>query len=477
MPQRPAVWCISWRVVEIEGSTQRTGEASRTSRRNDGSLRASYPKLRVGRRGRDGPTDDEVASHQRARLCGAMVRAVAARGYGATTVRQLSALAGVSTRTLYELFSAGKQECFFSAYDAAIRLMARRVAVAYISERDRERRLARALEAFACEVCDEPQAARLVLLEVFAAGPAALERMEHAQRLFEGMVALSFRQTAGGLATPPLLVNGVVAGGARVARGRLLAGRERELPALTGELLEWALSYRSSAAATLESLGSASGLPVAPAALSAARGECEDDHARILDAVAQLAARDGYATVTPGGVAAAAGVSRKRFDAHFEDVEGCFMGAVEHLTNRALSDAATASSAGADWPGGVHRALSALCAYIAVDPLFARLAFVEVFALGPDGVRFRETGMARLTESFRASAPGAQRPSRLAAEASVGAIWGVVHHHVANGASNRLPSIAPQLSFLALAPALGAQAAVRAILAEHAEMRAMMAAA
>jgi AcrR family transcriptional regulator len=446
------------------------------SGRGASASRASNPKLRVGRRGRDGPTDDEVASHQRARLYGAMVRAVAARGYGATTVRQLSALAGVSTRTLYELFSAGKQECFFSAYDAAIRRMARRVAVAYISERDRERRLARALEAFACEVCDEPQAARLVLVEVFAAGPAALERMEHAQRLFEGMVNLSFRQTTGGLATPPLLVKGVVAGGARVARVRLLAGRERELPALTGELLEWALSYRSPAAATLESLGRACGQGAAPAAVSAARGEHGNDRARILDAVAQLAARDGYAALTAAGIAAAAGVSRKRFDAHFDDVQGCFMAALEYLTTRACSYVAPAGTAGRDWPSAVHRALSALCTYIAADPLFARLAFVEVFALGPHGVRFREAGLARLAESFRASAPGGQRPSRLAAEASVGAIWGVVHHYVAHHASNRLPDIAPQLSFIALAPALGAEAAVQAILAEHAQVRATIAA-
>jgi AcrR family transcriptional regulator len=444
--------------------------------RGASASRAPYPKLRVGRRGRDGPTDDEVASHQRARLYGAMVRAVAAGGYEAITVRQLSALAGVSTRTLYELFSAGKQECFFSAYDAAIRRMARRVAVAYISERDRERRLARALEAFACEVCDEPEAARLVLVEVFAAGPAALERMEHAQRLFEGMVDLSFRQTAGGVATPPLLVKGVVAGGARVARVRLLAGRERELPALVGELLEWALSYRSPAAATLASLGSASGLVVAPAALSPAWGERGDVQARILDAVTQLAARDGYATLTAGRVAAAAGVSGKGFAAHFEDAQACFMAALDHLTNRALADAAPAGAAGSDWPGGVHRALSALCAYVAADPLFAQLAFVEMFALGPDGVRFREAGMTRLTESFRASAPGGQRPNALAADASVGAIWGVIHHHIAHGSGNRLPDIAPQLSFMALAPALGAEAALQAILAEDARMRATIAA-
>lgn len=438
---------------------------------------ASYPKLRVGRRGRGGPTADEVARHQRARLYDAMARAVAARGYEATTVRQLSALAGVSTRTLYELFSAGKRECFFSAYDAAIRRMARRVAVAYISEPDPERGLALALEAFAREVCEEPHAASLVLVEVYAAGPEALERMEHAQRLFEGMANLSFRQSAGGVATPQLLVKGIVAGGARVARVRLLAGRERELPRLAGELLEWALSYRSTAAATLESLVSATGLRPAPTPVSTAWGERADDRARILDAVVQLAARDGCAALSAGRVAAAAGVSRKRFHAHFEDVQGCFTAALEQLSDGASANVALAGAAGCDWPGAVYRALAALCAYIAANPVLARLAFVEVLALGRDGLRSRETLIADAIERFRASVPRGQRPSALVAEASVGAIWGIVHQYVAYGASGRLPDIAPQLAFIALAPVLGPEVAARAIVGEHERTLAMLAAA
>jgi hypothetical protein len=48
----------------------------------------------------------------------------------------------------------------------------------------------------------------------------------------------------------------------------------------------------------------------------------------------------------------------------------------------------------------------------------------------------------------------------------VGAIWAVIHHHVTHGAVGRLPRIAPQLSFMALAPVLDAQEAVNAICAE-----------
>ena len=455
----------------IEGSNtleQSAASRSKGSTGGEESLRPLYPKLRAGRRGRGGPSDDEVASHQRARLHAAMLRAVTSDGYTATTVRQLSALAGVSTRTLYDLFSDGKQECFFSAYEAAMRRMARRVAVAYLSEHDRERGLARALEAFASQVCEEPEAARLILVEVFAAGPGALERMEHTHRLFEGMIDLSFSHTAGG-APPPLMVKGVVAGVAQVARARLLDDRTAELPALTEELLAWVLSHRSPAAGMVQSLGGVGG-SVAP--MSADRAGHGDERGRILDAAVDLAVQGGYAWLSPGRIAAAAGVSRRRFHAHFADVQGCFDAALERLTDRALAHAAAAGTDGRDWPGGLHRVLCALCALLAGNPRFARLAFVEMFAPGPDGVRLRARVMGELAKRLRASAPAGQRPNDLAAEASVGAVWGILHHHVAHDATDRLPDIAPQLSFMVLAPVLGAQTAAQAIHAEHALMQA-----
>lgn len=460
------IWCIT-RTVGIEGSDtleQSAASRSKVSARGEESLRPLYPKLRAGRRGRGGPSDDEVASHQRARLHAAMVRAVTSDGYAATTVRQLSALAGVSTRTLYDLFSEGKQECFFSAYEAAMRRMARRVAVAYLSEHDRERGLARALEAFASQVCEEPAAARLILVEVFAAGPGALERMEHTHRLFEGMIDLSFSQTVGGTPPPPLVVKGVVAGVARVARARLLDDRTAELPALTEELLEWVLSYRSPAAGMVQRLASGRGRREP---MSGRTAGDEDERERLLNAMAVLVAQDGYATLSPRRIAAEAGVSRRRFHAHFKDVRGCVTAVLDRLTARAL---AFADADGRDWPSDLHQGLCALCAYLAGNPPLARLAFVEVLTQGPEGVRWRARAMAEVAEGWRASAPAGQQPSELAAEASVGAVWGIIQHYVARGATRQLPDIAPQLSFMALAPVLGAEAAVRAIVAEHSRM-------
>ena len=58
----------------------------------------------------------EVVRHQRIRVHGAMIEAVAENGYRGTTVRQLIGLAGVSRRSFYELFT-NKEHCFLATFD------------------------------------------------------------------------------------------------------------------------------------------------------------------------------------------------------------------------------------------------------------------------------------------------------------------------------------------------------------------------
>ena len=49
-------------------------------------------------------------------MYGAMIEAVAASGYGRTSVKQVVMLAGVSRRAFYEQF-ANKEECFLATLD------------------------------------------------------------------------------------------------------------------------------------------------------------------------------------------------------------------------------------------------------------------------------------------------------------------------------------------------------------------------
>jgi AcrR family transcriptional regulator len=441
-----------------------TEDASWTLASAGGTSRTSYAKLHPG----PGWPREQAASHQRARIYAAMIELISEQGFGAVTVGELVRLAGVSKHTFYEHFR-DKDECFLATYDLIVCRSANRVRAAQKDRRDWRERLRQAFCVWADGIAREPKAARLALVEAFAGGPAALERMRRAEGLFAAMIEQSFARAPDDIGAPPLIVKGIVAGVHRVARARLVAGRAHELPGLAGELLEWMLCLRCQDAAALARLADPPA-PAPPAVVTlATRGS--DDRARILDAVARLAAQDGYWQLTVPRIRAAAGVSRKRFNQHFEDVQGCFIATLEHRTERALAYAAPAGAAGETWPGGLHRALHALCAYIAADPAFARLGFIEVFAPGPDGMLCRERLIAGLADSFRASAPAAQRPSALAAEASVGAIWGIVHRHIAGGHAHDLPRITPTLSYVALAPAIGAEQAVREITVEHKAMR------
>ena len=195
----------------------------------------------------------------------------------------------------------------------------------------------------------------------------------------------------------------------------------------------------------------------------------EDERALILAATARLASKEGYATLTVPRVRAAAGVSRRSFDTHFEGVADCFLATLETLSDRTLAAAAPLYLTADDWASGVHRMIASLCRHLACDPTFAGLAFLEVFSPGPEAIQWRSEMIAKLATMLRRGAPPARRPSEFAAEASIGAMWGVIHHFVATGRGAQLPIAAPALSYLALAPALGGAAAVDVIVAEVGE--------
>jgi AcrR family transcriptional regulator len=195
----------------------------------------------------------------------------------------------------------------------------------------------------------------------------------------------------------------------------------------------------------------------------------EDERALILAATARLASKEGYATLTVPRIRAAAGVSRRSFDTYFEGVADCFLATLETLSERTLAAAAPVYLTADDWASGVHRMIAGLCWHLARDPTFAGLAFLEVFSPVPDAIQWRSEMIAKLATRLRRGAPPTLRPSEFAAEASIGAMWGVIHHFVATGRGAQLPIAAPALSYLALAPALGGAAAVDVIVAEVGE--------
>ena len=131
-------------------------------------------------RGTHGLDPSLVAASQRTRLLEAAGRAVAKKGYAATTIDDIVRGAGVSKKTFYEHFQ-DKLGCFLAAYEAASDELYEHVRTAQDSDAassDWHARTHAGIRAYLRWLAAEPALARVFLVEVAAAGPEALARRE-----------------------------------------------------------------------------------------------------------------------------------------------------------------------------------------------------------------------------------------------------------------------------------------------------------
>jgi AcrR family transcriptional regulator len=414
----------------------------------------------------------EVAVHQTARVCRAMTEIIGDYGYDAVKVREVVKLAGVSSKTFYRLFES-KEDCFLRTHEMVIRNARVGLLNSQSDEEDWRERPRLIYAAFSREMKIDPAAARLAMVDAYAGGPAALEQAQRAEETFAAMIGASLARAPDGVVVPPMVIEGMMAGIAQVGRNRLLAGRQGELAGMESEMMEWAMCFPSEVAAGLAGLdlGVVYGNPtITPLIAPAAGVSPTGDRATILAAVGKLVAADGYkyGDLTVPRIRSGAGVSRRIFDGHFDDVEECYLAALGERATEAVAQAARAQIAGTTWAGGIYRAITAFCIQIAGDPLLAHVCFQDDFVMGSKGSLARLRLIAGVSDQIRDSAPLEDRASEVAAEASAGAIWSIFHHHVLRDWVVHHPEISATLSYMALAPSIGAEATVTAIRSEQA---------
>ncbi len=420
---------------------------------------ALYEKLPPG----PGRLASEVADHQRARIHNAMVELVGERGYAAVRMRDVVRLAGVSTRSFYENFES-KEDCFLRTHDLIVRGAVRRIGAAQADELDWRQRPGLVFGAFAREIEIAPHAARLSLVDAYDAGMESLEQAWRAESAFEAMIGEGLARGPEGFVVPPLIVEGIVAGVARLTRLRLLAGQAGNLNGFGDELTEWALSLLDQSATELALLDRRS---VSAEAEVDEAPPLEGPRADILAATAELASVDGYAYLTIPRIRARAGMSRAAFNAQFASVEDCFLAALELRAGEALDEAARAQGEGQTWAGGIYRALACLCRRFGSDPLLISLCLDDDFSPGSRGSVWRRHLTTAVAERIDGNALPEHHHKGLADEASKSAIWELFQHDIVRSSRPEGPQVAATLAYVALAPTIGAAAAVAAIRGEH----------
>jgi AcrR family transcriptional regulator len=185
---------------------------------------------------------------------------------------------------------------------------------------------------------------------------------------------------------------------------------------------------------------------------------------RILDAVAEEVASNGYMAVTVGEVIARARVSRKTFYDLFRDKADCFLAAFDAAIETLLGQVRAVFAAMPEaTPARARAVLAAVLEVLAAEPAFARMCMVEAPAAGPAGrerymsVLERFVPLVEELEKYRA-APGQDSQVGLQAiipKALIGGIAAVISERISAGETERLPELLPELTHFLLAPFLG----------------------
>jgi AcrR family transcriptional regulator len=194
-------------------------------------------------RGRHHLTRAEVTASQRGRMLQAMAEAVRDKGFTGTAVADVVAGAGVSRETFYQHF-VDKEDCFLAAYDMAVVTMREAIAGALAGgPADPLARFDRALRAYLDLLSAEGAVARVLLVDVYAAGPRALRRGRKVKDDFVELIARIFSP-----ATPAdrFPCEALVAATSSMVTERVAAGEFDALPGLRPPLVQLARRLRLS---------------------------------------------------------------------------------------------------------------------------------------------------------------------------------------------------------------------------------------
>jgi len=455
---------------KLEGKDREESGASSSGRSGGVQRLFAREKLRPG----PGLPAAEVALHQKRRIRAALIELVADGGAESVTVRTLSRNAGVSSRTFYAHFNGVDHSVAISVdwilAEIAARAKARQSTRA--DWRDRIRTMVDStMESFAAD----PATARVALVDAAAAGPEARRVVSGSAVSFEELITCCLESTGRRVPTPRHLIGGMAAGLLHVARQTTMEGRVSELPGLASQLSDWLVSLPAPEVLFLRagSRRASPSLPVRAAEETRrpAGTDAFDERQRLMRASVRLALRGGFRSLSGARIRAEASVSRKRFDSYFSGATDCFLQAIDSSASALILRICREAEDSRSWERAVYRTVQALSAWASSNKDVAALLLTGVLEPGRPGLITRESLIHRTGKALGQTATPEDERRGLGAEASVAAIWHIAQADLLTGRAGALPGVAPLLSYVLLAPILGAPATVEQVLDADALVR------
>lgn len=178
---------------------------------------------------------------------------------------------------------------------------------------------------------------------------------------------------------------------------------------------------------------------------------------RMMDAVAELVAEQGYEATKIADIVRRAAVARKTLYDNFDGKEDLFLSAVGSSLNemRVVVEEACERSNGSPPEDRIVTGLDALLDFIVDHPSAARMCMVEAISATPSSARLYDVAMRDFVDLLRKSAPkGADLPETIEESLAGGIAW-ILQQQIRRGEAERAGELLPELSQFLLSPYLG----------------------
>ena len=173
---------------------------------------------------------------------------------------------------------------------------------------------------------------------------------------------------------------------------------------------------------------------------------------RLIAAMGQMTAELGWSGIGVHHVCQRAGVSRRTFYELYQDLEGCFLEAVDDAFSDllAITDAAI-GAAGADLEDRAVAAAVALITTLDADRVLAALCVIAPLAGSDAALSIRHDAVGRIADQL-GDAPNLPTMSAAITTGAVGAVFELVHRHLTQPSDGDLAEFAAATIYLLLVP-------------------------
>lgn len=176
---------------------------------------------------------------------------------------------------------------------------------------------------------------------------------------------------------------------------------------------------------------------------------------RMMDAIAELTAEQGYEATKIADIVRRAAVARKTLYDNFDGKEDLFLSAVDSAQGEMRTAVEEACAQTESPEDQVVAGLEALLEFIAEHPAAARMSMVESISATRSSARLYDAGMRDFVDLLRNSAlDGTDLPVTIE-ESLVGGVAWILQQQIRRGEAERAGELLPELSQFVLSPYLG----------------------